>query len=35
VICLEESQAHVVDEYISIPKMLESLRGHVALIKNY
>lgn len=23
----EESQAHVVDEYISIPKMLESLRG--------
>ncbi|MAT98690.1 MAG: hypothetical protein CL608_16225 [Anaerolineaceae bacterium] len=31
----EESQAHVVDEYISIPKMLESLRGHVALLKNY
>ncbi len=31
----EESQAHVVDEYISIPKMLESLRGHVALLQNY
>ena len=31
----EESQAHVVDEYISIPKMMESLRGHVELIKNY
>jgi putative selenium metabolism hydrolase len=31
----EESQAHVVDEFISIPKMLESLRGHVELIKNY
>ncbi|WP_420631736.1 M20 family metallopeptidase [Candidatus Leptofilum sp.] len=31
----EESQAHVVDEYISIPKMAESLRGHVELIKNY
>ena len=31
----EESQAHVVDEFISIPKMLESLRGHVALLQNY
>ncbi|MBK8905955.1 MAG: M20/M25/M40 family metallo-hydrolase [Anaerolineaceae bacterium] len=31
----EESQAHVVDEYIAIPKMMESLRGHVELIKNY
>ncbi|WP_420627178.1 M20 family metallopeptidase [Candidatus Leptofilum sp.] len=31
----EESQAHVVDEHISIPKMAESLRGHVELIKNY
>lgn len=31
----EESQAHVVDEYISIPKMLESLRGHVKLLENY
>ncbi|MEZ4593586.1 MAG: M20/M25/M40 family metallo-hydrolase [Chloroflexota bacterium] len=31
----EESQAHVVDESISIPKMLESLRGHVALLQNY
>lgn len=30
-----ESQAHVVDEYISIPKMLESLHGHVALLQNY
>ena len=30
-----ESQAHVVDEYISIPKMAESLRGHVELLKNY
>lgn len=31
----EESQAHVVDEYIAIPKMLESLQGHVELLKNY
>lgn len=31
----EESQAHVVDEYISIPKMMESLRGHVKLLENY
>ena len=31
----EESQAHVVDEYISIPKMMESLRGHVALLRDY
>ena len=31
----EESQAHVVDEYISIPKMLESLHGHVTLLKKY
>ncbi|MCA9954865.1 MAG: M20/M25/M40 family metallo-hydrolase [Anaerolineales bacterium] len=31
----EESQAHVVDEFIAIPKMMESLRGHVELIKNY
>ncbi|MCC6606081.1 MAG: M20/M25/M40 family metallo-hydrolase [Anaerolineae bacterium] len=31
----EESQAHVVDEYIAIPKMAESLRGHVALLQNY
>lgn len=31
----EESQAHVVDEYISIPKMAESLRGHVELLQNY
>jgi len=30
-----ESQAHAVDEYISIPKMLESLKGHVELLKNY
>jgi putative selenium metabolism hydrolase len=31
----EESQAHVVDEYISIPKMQESLRGHIELLQNY
>jgi acetylornithine deacetylase/succinyl-diaminopimelate desuccinylase-like protein len=31
----EESQAHVVDEYISITKMAESLRGHVVLISEY
>ncbi|VAW43182.1 hypothetical protein MNBD_CHLOROFLEXI01-1971 [hydrothermal vent metagenome] len=31
----EESQAHVVDEYIPIPKMMESLRGHVALLRDY
>lgn len=31
----EEHQAHVVDEYISIPKMAESLRGHVALLQNF
>jgi len=31
----EESQAHVVDEYIAIPKMLESLQGHVELLQNY
>lgn len=31
----EESQAHVVDEYISIPKMAESLRGHVTLLREY
>ena len=30
-----ESQAHVVDEYIDIEKMLESLKGHVALLKAY
>ncbi|MCB9006902.1 MAG: M20/M25/M40 family metallo-hydrolase [Ardenticatenaceae bacterium] len=30
-----ESQAHVVDEYIAIPKMAESLRGHMALLQNY
>ena len=31
----EEGQAHVVDEFISIPKMMESLRGHVKLLENY
>jgi acetylornithine deacetylase/succinyl-diaminopimelate desuccinylase-like protein len=31
----EENQAHVVDESISISKMAESLRGHVALLANY
>ena len=31
----EEDQAHVVDESISIPKMQESLRGHVALLQNF
>ncbi len=31
----EESQAHIVDESISIEKMAESLRGHVALLRDY
>ena len=31
----EESQAHVVDESISIDKMGESLRGHVALLRAF
>jgi len=31
----EESQAHVVDESISITKMAESLRGHVALLQKF
>ncbi|GAB4271079.1 MAG: YgeY family selenium metabolism-linked hydrolase [Candidatus Promineifilaceae bacterium] len=30
-----ESQAHVVDEYIEIVKMAESLKGHVALLHNF
>jgi acetylornithine deacetylase/succinyl-diaminopimelate desuccinylase-like protein len=31
----EENQAHVVDESISITKMAESLRGHVALLQSF
>ena len=31
----EEDQAHVVDESISIAKMAESLRGHVALLREF
>lgn len=31
----EENQAHVVDESISIAKMAESLRGHVALLQAF
>ncbi len=31
----EESQAHVVDEYIAIPKMAQSLQGHFELLQNY
>lgn len=31
----EESQAHVVNEHISIAKMEESLRGHVHLLHNF
>lgn len=31
----EEEQAHVVDESISIAKMAESLRGHVALLTEF
>lgn len=30
-----ESQAHVVDEYIDIDKMEESLKGHVALLRDF
>ena len=30
-----ESQAHVVDEYIAIDKMMESLKGHVHLLRNF
>jgi acetylornithine deacetylase/succinyl-diaminopimelate desuccinylase-like protein len=31
----EESQAHVVDEFISISKIGESLRGHIELLQKY
>lgn len=31
----EENQAHVVDESISLAKMAESLRGHVALLREF
>lgn len=31
----EEDQAHVVDESISITKMLESLKGHIALLRDF
>ena len=31
----EEDQAHVVDESISIEKMLESLKGHVQLLREF
>ncbi|HUM70606.1 MAG TPA: hypothetical protein PLK31_17370, partial [Chloroflexota bacterium] len=31
----EENQAHVVDESISLAKMAESLRGHVALLRKF
>ncbi|MEM7336087.1 MAG: M20/M25/M40 family metallo-hydrolase [Chloroflexota bacterium] len=30
-----ESQAHVVDEYVNLDKMLESLKGHVALLREF